>query len=45
MEVLYPDNVRNEIKKIINGMRDEYDGVSRKFCKVKVPSVTELLKM
>jgi len=45
MEVLYPDNVRNEIKKIINGMRDEYDGVSRKFCKVKIPSVTELLKM
>lgn len=45
MEILYPDNVRNEMKKIINGMRDEYDGVSRASCKLKVPSVEELLKM
>lgn len=27
MEILYPDNVRNEMKKITNGMRDEYKGV------------------
>lgn len=45
MEVLYPDNVRNEMKRIINDMRDEYDGVSRKSCKVKVPSVKGLLKI
>lgn len=45
MDVLYPDNVRDEMKKIINGMRDEYDGVSRASCKLKVPSVEELLKM
>lgn len=45
MEVLYPDNVREEMKRIINGMRDEYDGVSRESCKLKVPSVEELLKM
>lgn len=45
MEILYPDNVRNEMKKITNGMRDEYKGVSRSSCKLKVPSVEELLKM
>ena len=45
MEILYPDNVRNEMKKITNGMRDEYKGVSRASCKLKVPSVEELLKM
>ena len=45
MEVLYPDNVRDEMKIIINGMRDEYDGVSRASCKLAVPSVEELLKM
>ena len=45
MEILYPDNVRNEMKKIINGMRDEYKGVSRASCKLNVPSVEELLKM
>ena len=35
------------MKKIINGMRDEYDGISRASCKLKVPSVEEqeLLKM
>lgn len=38
-------NLKIQMKKIINGMRDEYDGVSRASCKLKVPSVEELLKM
>ena len=45
MEIHYPDNVRNEMKKIINGMRDEYKGVSRASRKLKVPSVEDPLKM
>ena len=42
MEVLHPNDVRNEMMKIIKGMGDEYAGVSRKDCKKKVPSVKEL---
>ena len=45
MEILYPDNVRNEMKIIIDGMRDEYKGVSRASCLLKVPSVEDPLKM
>ncbi len=45
MKILYPDNVRNEMKKITNGMRDEYKGVSRASCLLKVPSVEDPLKM
>ena len=42
MEVLHPNDVRNEMMKIIKGMDDEYAGVSRNACKKKVPSVKEL---
>lgn len=42
MEVLHPNDVRNEMMKIIKGMGDEYAGVSRRDCKKKVPSVKEL---
>ena len=42
MEVLYPNDVRAEMIKIIKGMDDEYAGVSREDCKKKVPSVQEL---
>lgn len=42
MEVLHPNDVRNEMIKIIKGMGDEYAGVSRRDCKKKVPSVKEL---
>lgn len=45
MKILYPDNVRNEMKKITNGMRDEYKGVSRASCLLKVSSVEDPLKM
>ena len=42
MEVLYPNDVRAEMIKIIKGMDDEYAGVSREDGKKKVPSVQEL---
>ncbi|MGN1219940.1 MAG: WYL domain-containing protein [Candidatus Cryptobacteroides sp.] len=42
MEVLYPNDVRNEMMKIIKGMGDEYAGVSRRDCKKKGPGVKEL---
>ena len=34
---IYPNDVRAEMMKIINGMGDEYAGVSREDCKKKVP--------
>ncbi|MGM9735922.1 MAG: WYL domain-containing protein [Candidatus Cryptobacteroides sp.] len=42
MEVLYPNDVREEMMKIIRGMGEEYAGESRKTCKKRVPSVREL---
>ena len=43
MEVLYPNDVREEMLKIIQGMGAEYDGTSRKACSRAVPDVAELL--
>ena len=42
MEVLSPNDVREEMMKIIKGMENEYAGLSRAECKKKVPSVQEL---
>lgn len=39
MEVLHPNDVREEMMKIIRGMDDDYAGVSRNNCKKKVPGV------
>lgn len=37
MEVLYPDNVRDEMKKIINSMRDEYKGSFKGVLQIEGP--------
>ncbi|MGN1215090.1 MAG: WYL domain-containing protein, partial [Candidatus Cryptobacteroides sp.] len=42
VEVLHPAECREAMMRIIQGMANEYAGLSRKDCKKKVPSVKEL---